>query len=47
MKTPKFLRVFVLLALVLYQAPELVGRFRAAWPGVGRLSTGDGKAPAG
>src|SRR5947208_1636850 len=37
----------ILLALVLYQAPELVGRFRAAWPGVGRLSTGDGKAPAG
>ena len=37
----------ILLALVLYQAPELVGRFRAAWPGVGRLSTGDGEAPAG
>ena len=36
----------ILLALVLYQAPELVGRFRAAWPGVGRLSTGDGEAPA-
>ena len=27
----------ILLALVLYQAPELVSRFRAAWPGVGRL----------
>lgn len=26
----------ILLALVLYQAPELVSRFRAAWPGVGR-----------
>ena len=37
----------ILLALVLYQAPELVGRFRAAWPGVGRLRTRDGEAPAG
>jgi ribose/xylose/arabinose/galactoside ABC-type transport system permease subunit len=36
----------ILLALVLYQAPELVGRFRAAWPGVGRLRTRDGEAPA-
>jgi ribose transport system ATP-binding protein len=29
--------VLILLALVLYQAPELVARFRSAWQGVGRL----------
>jgi ribose transport system ATP-binding protein len=33
----------ILLALVLYQAPELVARFRSTWVGVGRLRT---RAPA-
>jgi ribose transport system ATP-binding protein len=37
----------ILLALVLYQAPELVARFRAGWAGVGRLRTRQGEAPAG
>jgi ribose transport system ATP-binding protein len=37
----------VLLALVLYQAPELVARFRAGWTGVGRLRVRQGEAPAG
>jgi ribose transport system ATP-binding protein len=37
----------ILLALVLYQAPELVARFRAGWTGVGRLRTRQGEAPAG
>jgi len=38
----------ILLALVLYQAPELVARFRSGWQGgVGRLRTREGQAPAG
>jgi ribose/xylose/arabinose/galactoside ABC-type transport system permease subunit len=37
----------ILLALVLYQAPELVARLRSSWPGVGRLRTRQGEAPAG
>ncbi len=37
----------ILLALVLYQAPELVARFRAGWAGVGRLRARQGQAPAG
>jgi ribose transport system ATP-binding protein len=37
----------ILLALVVYQAPELVARFRAGWTGVGRLRTRQGEAPAG
>ncbi len=36
----------ILLALVLYQAPELVARFRSSWHGVGRLRTRQGEAPA-
>jgi ribose transport system ATP-binding protein len=36
----------ILLALVLYQAPELVARFRAGWQGVGRLRVRQGQAPA-
>ncbi|MDX6486413.1 MAG: ribose transport system permease protein rbsA [Gaiellaceae bacterium] len=36
----------ILLALVLYQAPELIGRVRAAWPGVGRLGTREDEMPA-
>jgi ribose transport system ATP-binding protein len=36
----------ILLALVLYQAPELVARFRAGWAGVGRLRARQGQAPA-
>jgi len=38
--------VLILLALVLYQAPELIGRLRTGWRGVGRLPTGEGEAPA-
>jgi ribose transport system ATP-binding protein len=38
--------VLILLALVLYQAPELVARFRSNWQGVGRLRTRQGEAPA-
>jgi ribose transport system ATP-binding protein len=34
----------ILLALVLYEAPELVARLRSNWPGVGRLRTGQGEA---
>ena len=36
----------ILLALVLYQAPELLARFRTSWAGVGRLRAGQGEAPA-
>jgi ribose transport system ATP-binding protein len=36
----------ILLALVLYQAPELVARLRSGWRGVGRLRTTDGEAEA-
>jgi ribose transport system ATP-binding protein len=36
----------ILLALVLYQAPELIARFRSGWRGVGRLRTTDGEAEA-
>jgi ribose transport system ATP-binding protein len=37
----------ILLALVLYQAPELVARLRAGWVGVGRLrARAEGDAPA-
>jgi ribose transport system ATP-binding protein len=38
--------VLILLALVLYQAPELVARFRSSWQGVGRLRTRQGEASA-
>jgi ribose transport system ATP-binding protein len=38
--------VLILLALVLYQAPELVARFRSSWQGVGRLRPRQGDAPA-
>jgi len=38
--------VLILLALVLYQTPELVARIRTSWGGVGRLRTGQGDAPA-
>jgi ribose transport system ATP-binding protein len=34
----------ILLALVLYQAPELLARFRSGWQGVGRLRTRRGEA---
>jgi ribose transport system ATP-binding protein len=33
--------VLILLALVLYQAPELIGRLRSGWRGVGRLQTSE------
>jgi len=37
----------ILLALVLYQAPELIARFRSTWVGVGRLrAQAEGEAPA-
>ena len=34
----------ILLALVLYQAPELLARFRSSWQGVGRLRARGGEA---
>ena len=37
----------ILLALVLYQAPELLARLRTSRAGVGRLQAGDDQAPAG
>jgi ribose transport system ATP-binding protein len=36
----------ILLALVLYQGPELLSRARSSWQGVGRLRSQDGEAPA-
>ena len=39
--------VLILLALVLYQSPELLSRFRTSRAGVGRLEIDDGEAPAG
>jgi ribose transport system ATP-binding protein len=36
----------ILLALVLYQAPELLARLRGGWAGVGRLRSREGEAPA-
>ena len=39
----------ILVALILYQGPELLARLRTSWQGGGRLETGGGKgeAPAG
>ncbi len=39
--------VLILFALILYQSPELLARFRTSRAGVGRLQTGEGEAPAG
>ncbi len=39
--------VLILVALVLYQAPELLERLRSARLSVGRLRTRQGEAPAG
>jgi ribose transport system ATP-binding protein len=39
--------LLILLALVIYQTPELISRLRSGWRGVGRLQTGDSEAPAG
>jgi ribose transport system ATP-binding protein len=36
----------ILLALVLYQAPELLSRARTSWQGVGRVRSRQGEAPA-
>jgi ribose transport system ATP-binding protein len=36
----------ILLALLLYQAPDLIVRVRTSWGGVGRLRTPEGEAPA-
>ena len=36
--------VLILVALVLYQAPELLARFRSSWGGVGRLQASDEEA---
>lgn len=36
----------ILLALLLYQAPDLVSRLRTSWGGVGRLKTPEGEVPA-
>ena len=41
------LGVLILLALVLYQSPELLGRLRTSRAGVGRLQTSRGETPAG
>ena len=38
--------VLILLALVLYQSPELLGRIRTSRAGVGRLQAGEGDASA-
>jgi ribose transport system ATP-binding protein len=38
--------VLILLALVLYQAPELIALFRSSWRSVGRLRTGQEEAAA-
>jgi ribose transport system ATP-binding protein len=37
----------ILLALLLYQAPDLMARLRTSWGTVGRLRTREGEAPAG
>jgi ribose transport system ATP-binding protein len=37
----------ILLALLLYQAPDLIARLRTSWGGVGRLRASEGEAPAG
>jgi ribose transport system ATP-binding protein len=39
--------VLILVALILYQSPELLSRFRTSRAGVGRLDMGEGEAPAG
>ena len=39
--------VLILVALVLYQSPELLSRFRTSRAGVGRLEMGESEAPAG
>ena len=39
--------VLILLALILYQGPELLARLRSAWRGLGRLRARQGEAPAG
>jgi ribose transport system ATP-binding protein len=39
--------VLILLALLLYQAPELLARFRSSWGAVGRLRAGQGETPSG
>jgi ribose transport system ATP-binding protein len=39
--------VLILVALLLYQAPELVQRFRTSWQGVGRLRSRGSEAAAG
>jgi ribose transport system ATP-binding protein len=36
--------VLILLALILYQGPELLARLRSSWAGVGRLRSGRGEA---
>jgi len=39
--------ILILFALILYQSPELLARFRTSRAGVGRLQAGEGEAPAG
>ena len=39
--------VLILLALVLYQGPELLARLRSSQAGGGRLRTRQGEEPAG
>ena len=43
---PLTIGALILVALVLYQAPELVARFRSGWQGAARLRTRQGEAPA-
>ena len=38
--------VLILVALVLYQGPELLARLRTSWQGIGRLQSPEGEAPA-
>ena len=38
--------VLILLALILYQGPELLARLRTSWQGVGRLQSPEGEASA-
>lgn len=41
------LGILILLALILYQAPDLVSRLRTSWGGVGRLRTPNGDVSGG
>jgi hypothetical protein len=38
--------ILILVALILYQGPELIARLRTSWGGVGRLRGGGGTEEA-